>query len=109
MAKKSISHNELFALVLDELLIQLGDTFPAIDLMRAAERLSLLIDSDFNLNVAEKFREYSNYYSHDLGWAFSTGLWQIVYREEGKDLLGDQRLRDDEKAMGVLKDYLESW
>ncbi|WP_397603840.1 hypothetical protein [Sphingorhabdus sp.] len=109
MAKKTISHNELFVLVLDELLIQLGDTFPAIDLMKAAERLTLLIDADFNFHAVQKSPTYANYYSHDLDWAFSTGLWQIVCREERADLLGDQRLTADQHAMDVLKRYLESW
>lgn len=109
MNKKKISHNELFVLVLDELFVHLGDAFPAIDLIKAAERLTLLIDADFNFHAVQKFPTYANYYSHDLDWAFSAGLWQIVCREERADLLSDQRLTADQHAMGVLKRYLESW
>ena len=109
MTNKRISHNELFALILDELLTQFGDTLPSREIIKAAEKLAVLIDNDFNLNEIRKFRTYSNYYSHELDWAFSFRVWQIAYHEQGADLLGDQRAASDFQAMEVLRNYLESW
>lgn len=61
MTEKQISHNQLFALILDELFVQLGDTLPSREIIKAANKLALLIDNDFNLNETEKVRVYSNY------------------------------------------------
>jgi len=109
VAKKQISHNQLFALILDELFVQLGDALPSREIINAAERLAVLIDNDFNLTANPKVRLYSNYYSHELDWAFVYRVWQIACHERGADLLSDQRIAADERAMAVLRNYLESW
>lgn len=109
VARKQISHNQLFALILDELFVQLGDTLPSREIIKAAEKLAVLIDNDFNLNETSKVRLYSNYYSHELDWAFVYRVWQIACHERGADLLGDQRIAADDQAMAALRNYLESW
>lgn len=109
MGRRKLSQAQLFAVIFDEFASRLGDSLPTIDLLRAADRLAKLIDNDFNLDRLDRVFERSNYYTHDLTWAFSERLWQIACQERGADLLGDQRLSADARAKQVLNDYLNSW
>lgn len=109
MSGRKLSQTQLFALIFDELASRLGDTLPTIDLLRAADRLVKLIDNDFNILSFERITERSNYYTHDLTWAFSKRQWQIACRERSADLLSDQRLSADARAMRILNTYLNSW
>lgn len=109
MSRKRLSQAQLFAVIYDEFASRLGDTLPTIDLLRAADRLAKLIDNDFGLHRLDRVFERSNYYTHDLTWAFSERVWQIACREKGADLLGDQRLAADVRAKQVLNEYLNSW
>jgi hypothetical protein len=109
MRRKSLSQAQLFAVIFDELSSRLGDSWPSVELLRAADRLAKLIDNDFNLLKFDRIYEKSNYYTHDLTWAFSERVWQIACRERAADLLGDQRLSADRKASQILNEYLNSW
>lgn len=109
MKRVRLTQAQLFAVIFDEFANRLGDSLPTIDLLRAADRLAKLIDADFNLHRFDRIFDRSNYYTHDLSWAFSNRMWQIACRERGADLLADQRLSSDRRAMNVLTNYLNSW
>lgn len=109
MSRNKLSQAQLFAVIYNEFANRLGDTLPTIDLLRAADRLTKLIDNDFNLLRLERISERSNYYTHNLTWAFSERPWQIACREQAADLLTDQRLSADARAMRILNIYINSW
>lgn len=109
VSRRRLSQAQLFAVIFDEFANRLGDSLPTVDLLRAADRLAKLIDNDFNLHRLDRIFDRSNYYTHDLTWAFSERVWQIACRERGADLLGDQRLSADQRATRVLNEYLNSW
>ena len=78
-------------------------------LLRAADRLAKLIDNDFNVHRLDSVLDRSNYYTHNLTWAFSQRLWLIACCEQSADLIDDQRLSNDRQTMHALREYLESW
>jgi hypothetical protein len=109
MSRRKLTQVQLFTLIFDEFASRLGDSFPTLDLLRAADRLAKLIDNDFNVRRLDRVVARSNYYTHDLTWAFSQRMWQIACREQKADLIDDQRLREDPRAMLALNEYLDSW
>lgn len=108
-SRRKISQSQLFAVIFDEFASRLGDTFPSLVLLRAADRLAKLIDNDFNVHRLDRVLDRSNYYTHNLTWAFSQRVWQIACREQSADLIDDQRLSNDRRTMHALSEYLESW
>jgi hypothetical protein len=109
MTSARLSQSQLFALIFDEFASLLGDSIPSADLLRAADRLARLIDVDFNVHHLDRVRERSNYYTHDIAWAFSNRAWQIACRERSADLLSDQRFTADRRAANILTRYMNHW
>ena len=107
--RRKLSQNQLFAAIFIELTEALGDSLSSERLIDAADKLTKLIEKEFETARATERAYRSNYFSHDTLNAIQAKGWQILSKEFGLEHLDDEILnplflRNRLRNLGVIYD-----
>lgn len=104
-----IDQTQALGLIFNELSLALGEYYSSRELLKAAAALLDLADQNYGIDRDERYRHYSNYYSHDLVDAMRDTLWRIAAFEQRADLLGDERHAMSARSKWRLRNFLKLW
>jgi hypothetical protein len=89
--------------VYDELFTQLGDRYSPIDLLKAAQALLDVHDSEYTTALYQDELVHPGYFSHSVDSMIRGRPWWLLENEKRCDNLGDERLFADRNLRERLK------
>ena len=96
---------ELLRRVYDELYLNLGEDYSAVELLKAAQTLIDVTEEEYGLDTYQDANDHPGYYSFAVDNMIVSRSWWILQNERSRDDFSDDGLARDDSAMRRLRSY----